>query len=97
MRRIADLLPAAAREFGLEDQLEQARAASAWLRIVAERVPQAGGLSRLVDLSGGIVTIETDRPIVAQEIRLRTPELLRALRHETALPVRQLRITTRHV
>jgi hypothetical protein len=43
MERLADLLPQTAREFGLEDQLEQARAAAAWLEIVAERIPAAAG------------------------------------------------------
>jgi hypothetical protein len=97
MERLADLLPGAAREFGLEEQLEQARLASAWLSMVAERVPAAAGSCRLVDLNQGIATIEADEPIVAQEIRLRTPELLAALRATARTPVRQLRVTTRHV
>jgi hypothetical protein len=97
MERLADLLPETVRQFGLEDQLEQARAAAAWLRIVVERVPAAAGSCRLAGLHQGVATIETDEPIVAQEIRLRSPELLRALRDATATPVRQVRITTRHV
>jgi predicted nucleic acid-binding Zn ribbon protein len=97
MERLADLLPETARQFGLEDQLEQARAAAAWLRIVAERVPAAAGSCRLTELSQGIATIETDEPIVAQEIRLRSPELLRILRGEVGASLRQIRITTRHV
>ncbi len=97
MERLADLLPETVRQFGLEDQLEQARAAAAWLRIVAEHVPAAAGSCRLTGLSQGVATIEADEPIVAQEIRLRSPELLRALRNATAAPVRQVRITTRHV
>ena len=97
MERLADLLPGAAREFGLEEQLEQARLASAWLSMVAERVPAAAGFCRLVDLNQGIATIEADEPIVAQEVRLRTPELLAALRATARTPVRQLRVTTRHV
>ena len=97
MERLADLLPGAAREFGLEEQLEQARLASAWLSTVAERVPAAAGSCRLTDLNQGIATIEADEPILAQEIRLRTPELLAALRATARTPVRQLRVTTRHV
>ncbi|HEY1167629.1 MAG TPA: DciA family protein [Candidatus Limnocylindrales bacterium] len=97
MERLADLLPQTARKFGLEEQLEQAGAASAWLEVVAERVPAAIGLCRLVDLNIGVATIETDEPIVAQEIRLRSPELLAALRDTTRTPIRQLRVTTRHV
>jgi hypothetical protein len=97
MERLADLLPGTAREFGLEDQLEQAGLASAWLATVAERIPAAAGACRLVDLSQGIATIEADEPIVAQELRLRSLELLAALRARTRTPVRQLRVTTTHV
>ena len=97
MESIADLLPQTAREFGLEEQLEQAGAASAWLAIVAERVPAAVGSCRLVGLSQGTATIEADQPIVAQEIRLRSPELLAALRATTRTPIRQLRVAARHV
>jgi hypothetical protein len=97
MERLGDLLPRAAREFGLENQLEQARAAAAWLEIVAERIPAAAGACRLAELRQGVATIETDEPIVAQEVRLRAPELLVALRAATQTPVRQLRVATRHV
>jgi hypothetical protein len=97
MERVADLLPQAAREFGLEDQLEQARAAAAWQAVIAERIPAAVGMCRLIGLEAGIATIETDQPIVAQEIRLRSPELLAALRATTRTPIRQLRVAARHV
>jgi predicted nucleic acid-binding Zn ribbon protein len=97
MERVADLLPQAAREFGLEDQLEQARAAARWQSIIAERVPAAAGMCRLIGLEGGIATVEADQPIVAQELRLRSPELLAALRATTRTPIRQLRVTARHV
>lgn len=97
MERLADLLPRIAREHGLEDQLDQARAAVAWDQIVADRVPAAVGACRLIDLRQDVATIEIDMPIVAQEIRLRTPELLAALRNAVRTPIRQLRLTTRHV
>ncbi len=97
MERLADLLPQTARKFGLEDQLAQARAAAAWLRLIEERVPAAVGACRLSGLSQGIATIEADQSIVAQEIRLRSPELLTALRTSIRTPVRQLRVATRHV
>jgi hypothetical protein len=97
MERLADLLPGTAREFGLEDQLEQARVASAWLATIAQRIPAAAGACRLIDLNQGVATIEADEPIVAQEIRLRSLELLAALRATVRTPVRQLRVTTRHV
>jgi hypothetical protein len=97
MERLADLLPQTMRQFGLEDQLEQARAAAAWLRLIEERVPAAVDACRLIDLGNGIATIETDEPIVAQEIRLRAPELLTVLRGAIRTPIRQIRVTTRHV
>ena len=97
MERLGDLLPRAAREYGLEDQLDQAHAAAAWDRIVGDRVPAAVGACRLVGLRQGIATIEIDMPIVAQEIRLRSPELTAALRNAVSTPIRQLHLATRHV
>lgn len=97
MERLADLLPQTARQLGLEDQLEQSRVAAAWLEIVAERAPAAAGACRLIDLRQGVATIEADEPIVAQEIRLRSLELLAALRASSPTPIRQLRVNARHV
>ncbi len=97
MERLGDLLPDAARRLGLEDELELAGAMTAWQRIVAERIPPAVGACRIVALSQGVVTVEVDEPIVAQELRLRTPELVAALRSATRSPVRQLRVAVRHV
>jgi len=97
LERLGDLLPDAARQLGLEDQLELAAAMAAWQRIVAERIPAAAGACRIVALSQGVATVEVDEPIVAQELRLRTPELVAALRSATRTPVRQLRVTSRHV
>lgn len=97
MERLADLLPQAAREFGLEDQLEQAVVAAAWLELVAQLMPAAAGACRMIGLDHGTVTVATGEPIVAQEIRLRSPELLAALRTRTGTPLRQLRVVARHV
>jgi predicted nucleic acid-binding Zn ribbon protein len=97
MARLGDLLPDAARQLGLEDELDLATAMTAWQSIVAERIPAAVGACRIVALSAGVATVETDEPIVAQELRLRTPELLAALRSALRSPVRQLRVTARHV
>ena len=97
MERLADLLPHTARQYGLEEQLEQARVASAWLAVIAERIPQAAGACRLIGLDQDVATIEADEAIVAQEVRLRSLELLAALRATARTPIRQLRVTTRHV
>jgi Protein of unknown function (DUF721). len=50
-----------------------------------------------VALSQGVATVEADEPIVAQELRLRTLELVAALRSATGTPVRQVRVALRHV
>jgi predicted nucleic acid-binding Zn ribbon protein len=97
MARLGDLLPDAARQLGLEDELDLATAMTAWQGIVAERIPAAVGACRIVALSAGVATVETDEPIVAQELRLRSPELLAALRSALRSNVRQLRVTARHV
>jgi Dna[CI] antecedent, DciA len=78
MERIGTLIPEAARRLGLEEELRLARAISTWSAIVAERVPAASGACRLIRIDGYALVIEADAPIVAQELRLRTPELLEA-------------------
>jgi predicted nucleic acid-binding Zn ribbon protein len=97
MEPLRDLLPETARRFGLEEELELAAAIAAWQAILTERVPAAVGSCRLVALSQGIASVQADQPIVAQELRLRAPELLGALRSAVHAPVRQLRVTARHV
>ena len=78
MERIGDLLPEAARELGLERELRLARATATWSAIVAERAPAASGACRLVGIEEGDLLVEADHPIVAQELRLRSSELLAA-------------------
>jgi hypothetical protein len=80
MERIGDLLPAAARELGLEAELRLARAGSTWDALVAERVPAATGASRLVGIEDDALLVEATLPIVGQELRLRSSELLEAFR-----------------
>jgi len=95
--RLAELLPRAARDLGLEPQLEHALAAAAWERILSERVPAAVGACRLRSLDRGVATIEADLPIVGQEIRIRSTELLAALREAVAIPILSLQVAPRHV
>jgi len=78
MRRIGDLLPQAARELGLEDQLRLARATATFEALVGERVPAAAGSARLLRVSGPALIVEVDHPLVGQELRLRATELLEA-------------------
>lgn len=78
MERIGDLIPEAARRLGLEDELRLARAIATFAAIVAERVPAASGACRLIRLDSFALVVDADAPIVAQELRLRTSELLDA-------------------
>jgi Dna[CI] antecedent DciA-like protein len=78
MRRIGDLIPDAARALGLEDELRLARAMATFEAIVAERVPAAAGACRVVGIHGFAIDVEADAPIVAQELRLRSRELVTA-------------------
>ena len=81
MTRIGDLLPDAARGLGLEDELRLSRAMATFEAIVAERVPAAAGACRVDPRSTAFtLVVEADAPIVAQELRLRSTELLAALR-----------------
>ena len=78
MVRLSELIPDAARALGLEDELRLSRAIATFEAIVAERVPAAAGACRVVRLEGFSLVVEADAPIVAQELRLRSPELLAA-------------------
>ena len=96
MTRIGDLLPDAARGLGLEDELRLSRAMATFEAIVAERVPAAAGACRVIRIDGFAVVIEADAPIVAQELRLRTGELLTAFAASPAgIGARELRIGVR--
>ena len=78
MQRIGDLIPDTARRLGLEEELRTARALATFGAIVAERAPAASGACRLLRLNGFALLVEADAPIVAQELRLRSVELLDA-------------------
>ena len=78
MERIGDLIPEAARRLGLDQELRTARAFATFGAIVAERAPAASGACRLLRLDGFALIVEADAPIVAQELRLRSTELLDA-------------------
>ena len=76
--RVGDLLPEAARQLGLEDELRLARAIATWDAIVAERVPPAAGHCRLDRVEPDAIVVVADEPIVAAELRMRAIELLAA-------------------
>jgi Dna[CI] antecedent DciA-like protein len=96
MRRIGDLIPDAARALGLEDELRLARAMSTFEAIVAERVPAAAGACRVVAIAGFTIDVEADAPIVAQELRLRSGELLTAFAAAPGgIGIRDLRVHVR--
>ena len=96
MVRIGDLMPATARALGLEDELRLSRAIATFEAIVAERVPAAAGSCRVIQLEGFALDVEADAPIVAQELRLRGPELLGAFGAAPGgVGVRELRVRVR--
>ena len=96
MQRLGDLIPDTARRLGLEDELRLARAIVTWSAIVAERVPPAAGSTRLVRIDGFALLVEVDAPIVAQELRLRSSELLAAFRSAPGgMAASELRIAMR--
>jgi hypothetical protein len=64
--------------------------------IVAERVPAAAGACRVLRIDGFALVVEADAPIVAQEVRLRSSELLAAFAASPAgTGARELRIHVR--
>ena len=78
MQRIGDLMPEAARRLGLEDELRLARASATWSALVAELVPAAVGATRVLRIDRSTLVVEADHPIVAQELRIRSAELVAA-------------------
>ena len=96
MVRLGDLIPDAARALGLEDELRLSRAIATFEALIAERVPAAAGACRVIRLEGFSVDVEADAPIVAQELRLRSTELLAAFAAAPAgVGVRELRVHVR--
>jgi hypothetical protein len=96
MQRIGDILPETARRLGLETELRLARASATWNALVAERVPAATGSCRLVGIEARSVVVEADAPIVAQELRLRSRELIEAFAAAPGgLRVAEIRIVVR--
>jgi hypothetical protein len=94
MVRIGDLLPDAARGLGLEEELRLSRAIATFEGLVGERIPAAAGASRVLRIDGFALVVEADAPIVAQELRLRAPELLAAFRSSPAgVGMTELRVT----
>ena len=77
MRRLADVLPEVAGSLGLDEELRLARAMASWERLVSELVPGARG-SRLLAVQPPVLVVSASSPIVAQELRLRSRELLGA-------------------
>ena len=99
MSRLADLLPTAAAELGLEVPLARGRAMAAWQHVVAEHVPAAGRQSRLLEMrDDGSIVVAAGTPILAQELRLRSAELLAAFGQAPGgRRGRELRVVVRRV
>ena len=77
--RIGELLPEAARELGITEQLRWALAGAAWEGVVGELVPGAAGGSRPVRVEGhGTLVVEAASAGIGQELRIRAEELLEA-------------------
>ncbi len=78
MRRLGDVLPEVAGSLGIGDELRRARQISAWQRLIAERLPPAAGQTELLDVQPPVLVVSAGSPIVAQELRLRSSQLLEA-------------------
>lgn len=95
-RRVGELLPGMASQLGLDDEFRLARAMASWQRLVAERVPAAAGATEVLEIAHGTMVVSAREPIVAQEIRLRTAELLDGFRIAPGgIAVRELRVVVR--
>ena len=96
MSRIGELMPTAAAQLGLADELRRARLLATFDAIVAERAPAAHGACRALRIEGETLLVEADAPIVAQELLLHSDEISGAFRTAPGgASVRQLRVTVR--
>jgi hypothetical protein len=78
MRRVADVLPGIAVQLGLDAELRLAQQMSSWERLVTELVPAAAGASRLLEVQPPRLIVSAADPSTAQELRLRSEQLLTA-------------------
>lgn len=96
MSRIGDLMPRAAAQLGLEDELRRARFLATFDAIVAELAPAAHGACRALRVDGETLVVEADAPIVGQELVMHGDELAAAFRRAPGgAQVRQVRVTVR--
>jgi predicted nucleic acid-binding Zn ribbon protein len=78
VHRLGDLLPGIASQLGLDEELDAALGLASWTRIVEELVPAAAGVSRLLEVRPPKLIVSADDAATAQELRLRSAELLAA-------------------
>ena len=78
MRRLSEVLPEVAQTLGIEGELRLSRQIAAWRHLVAEMLPAAAGESELLSVQPPVLVVSAARPIVAQELRLRSASLLEA-------------------
>jgi hypothetical protein len=96
MARIGELIPDAAAQLGLLDELRRARATATFEAVVAEHAPAVHGACRSLGVTDGLLHVEADAPIVAQELRLHELALVEAFRAAPGGgPVAGLRVTLR--
>ncbi|MEX1296595.1 MAG: DUF721 domain-containing protein [Candidatus Limnocylindrales bacterium] len=96
VHRLADLLPGIASQLGLDEELDAARAVASWSRIVEEQVPVAARASRLLEVRPPSLIVSAADPPTAQELRLRSSELLDAFASAPGgQRLRELRVVVR--
>jgi len=98
MRRLGDLLPEVAGQLGLEEELQHSRRMTSWRLIIAEHVPAAAGSSTLLAVQPPALIVTASSAMVAQELRLRSAELLPAFaRAPGGSRLLELRVVIRRV
>ena len=96
VHRLGDLLPGIASALGLNEELDAARAVASWTVIVEEQVPAASGASRLLEVRPPLLIVSAEDPATAQELRLRSAELLDAFASAPGgQRLRELRVVVR--
>lgn len=80
MRPIGEAVRAALRALGIARGVARAAAVSAWSAAASDAVgDEAAGRTRALRVDGDAIVVAVSSPVVAQELRLRSGELVEAL------------------
>ncbi len=79
MRSLAESLQATLTLLGIRGGVARAAAVAAWRDVAREAIGADAGRTRALRVEAGTIVVAVPSPVLAQELRLRTGELVAAL------------------